>query len=395
MKLADRLKRLGTETAFEVLAKARALEAEGRKIIHLQIGEPDYDTPGPVVEAGIRALREGKTHYTPSAGTRECRAAVAAFLQRDRDVPCNPDRVVITPGGKPILFFAMLACTNEGDEVIVPNPGYPIYESAAHFFGAKVVPLPLREENDFRLDADELRALVTPRTRMIILNSPQNPTGGVFTRDDLEQVAAIARERDLWVLSDEIYGKLIYEGEHISIASLPGMADRTILADGWSKTWAMTGWRLGFGAMPEELAGHMTRLMTNSASCAAAFTQEAGIVALNDPGSWAEVDRMREEFRRRRDALVAGLNRIEGMSCRVPRGAFYAFPNIKALGIASKPFADALLHEAGVAVLSGASFGSYGEGYIRLSYANSMENLDRALELVRTYVERLPSATRR
>jgi aspartate aminotransferase len=390
VKLADRLRRLGTETAFEVLARARALEAQGREIIHLQIGEPDFDTPKPIVDEAIRALEAGETHYTPSAGTRELRETVAGFLKRRRGVPATPDGIVITPGGKPVLFYALLACTNPGDEVILPDPGYPIYESVTSFFGAKAVPVPLREENDFRLDPDELRSLVTDRTRLIILNSPHNPTGSVLTREDLVAVADISRERDIWVLADEIYCELIYEGEHHSIASLPGMADRTIIADGWSKCFAMTGWRLGFGCMPEELARHMARLMTNNNSCAAAFTQKAGRLALEDEKTWQEVERMRKEFHRRRDALVGGLNDIDGVSCRVPRGAFYAFPNIRKLGVSSQALADYLLKEAGVAVLSGTSFGAQGEGYLRFSYANSMENIQAALRKMKEGLARLP-----
>jgi len=390
VRLADRLARLGTETAFEVLARARALEAKGRDIIHLQIGEPDFETPAPITEAAIAALRAGSTHYTPSPGTMALRTAIAEFVGRDRGVKANPTQVVVTPGGKPILYFSVLACVNEGEEVIYPNPGYPIYKSVADFFGAKTVPVPLREENDFCLDPAELRAAVTPKTRLIVLNSPHNPTGSVLRREDLEAVAEIARERDIWVLSDEIYSHLIYEGKHISIASLPGMADRTIIADGYSKTFAMTGWRLGFGVMPEELAAHMGRLMTNTASCAASFTQDAAIPALNDPRTWEAVAAMREEFHRRRDALVKGLNEIEGVSCLTPRGAFYAFPNIKKLGMGSQELADYLLSEAGVAILSGASFGSFGEGYIRFSYANSMENIERGLRLMREAVSRIP-----
>ena len=387
MRFAQRMKSLGTETAFEVLAKAKALEAEGKRIIHLEIGEPDFDTPQNIKEAAVRALNEGYTHYTPSAGLMQARETVAQYISRTRGIEVSPSEVVITPGAKPVMFFAILALIDAGDEVIYPNPAYPIYESVVNFVGGKPVPIHLREENDFRLDPDELRAAVTPRTRMIIINSPHNPTGGILTKEDLEAIAAMAQEHDLWVLSDEIYSRIIYSGEHMSIASLPGMKRRTILLDGFSKTYAMTGWRLGYGVMEEGLAVQLARLMTNCNSCTAAFTQVAGIEGLIGPQE--EVERMVEEFRRRREVIVEGLNSIPGMSCRSPQGAFYAFPNITGIGWSCKKLADSLLQEAGVAVLPGTSFGIYGDGYLRLSYANSVDNIREGLERIRGFVAQI------
>ena len=387
MRFAQRMRSLGTETAFEVLAKAKALEAEGKRIIHLEIGEPDFDTPQNIKEAAVRALNEGYTHYTPSAGLMQARETVAQYISRTRGIEVSPSEVVITPGAKPVMFFAILALIDAGDEVIYPNPAYPIYESVVNFVGGKPVPIHLREENDFRLDPDELRAAVTPRTRMIIINSPHNPTGGILTKEDLEAIAAMAQEHDLWVLSDEIYSRIIYSGEHMSIASLPGMKRRTILLDGFSKTYAMTGWRLGYGVMEEGLAVQLARLMTNCNSCTAAFTQVAGIEGLIGPQE--EVERMVEEFRRRREVIVEGLNSIPGMSCRSPQGAFYAFPNITGVGWSCKKLADSLLQEAGVAVLPGTSFGIYGDGYLRLSYANSVDNIREGLERIRGFVAQI------
>jgi len=375
---------LGTETAFEVLAKARALEAKGRSIVHLEIGEPDFDTPAAIRAAAVRALDEGFTHYGPSAGLPEVREAIASFIAKDRKLAVTPDQVVVTPGGKPILTFAIMAIVNPGDEVIVPDPGFPIYESVVRFLGAKPVPLTLREEKGFRFGAADLESLLTPRTRMVVLNSPHNPTGSVLTPKDLDEIAGLLRDRDLFVLSDEIYSKILYDGVHESIATRPGMAEKTILLDGFSKTYAMTGWRLGYGVMPVWMAEAVNKLMVNSNSCTASFTQRAGLAALTGPQD--DVDRMVAEFRRRRDAFVAGLNTLPGFQCALPPGAFYAFPNVKGTGRPSRELADALLQEAGVACLNGGAFGSYGEGYLRFSTANSIENLLEAVERMRGYL---------
>jgi len=380
LQLARRMSRLGTETAFEVLNKARALERQGKSIIHLEIGEPDFDTPANVVEAGVDALRKGWTHYGPSAGLPELRQTIADYVSRTRGVKVTPEEVVVVPGGKPIIFFTILSLIDEGDEVIYPNPGFPIYESMIHYVGGKAVPIQLREDRDFSLDVNELEALVTDRAKLIILNSPQNPTGGVMEREDVEQVARVIGDRNIIVMSDEIYSRLLFEGEHFSIMSVPGMQERTILLDGFSKTYAMTGWRMGYGVMRVDLAAHITRLMTNSNSCTASFTQMAGIEALR--GDQSSVDQMCAEFKRRRDVVVAGLNKIKGFSCRLPRGAFYVFPNITKTGWKSRPLADALLEQAGVAALSGTAFGDFGEGYLRFSVANSLENLQQALERI-------------
>jgi aspartate aminotransferase len=374
------MSRLGTETAFEVLNKARALERQGRSIIHLEIGEPDFDTPSNVVEAAVDALHKGWTHYGPSAGLPDLRQTIADYVSRTRGVKVVPEEVVVVPGGKPIIFYAMLALIDEGDEVIYPNPGFPIYESMIHYVGGKAVPIALREDRDFSLDVAELEPLITDRTKLIILNSPHNPTGGVMPRKDVEQVARMIGDRNILVLSDEIYSRLLFDGEHFSIMSVPGMQERTILLDGFSKTYAMTGWRMGYGVMRADLAAQMTRLMTNSNSCTASFTQMAGIEALR--GDQTSVDHMCAEFKRRRDVVVAGLNKIKGFSCRMPHGAFYVFPNITKTGWKSKPLADALLDQAGVAALSGTAFGGFGEGYLRFSIANSMENLEQALDRV-------------
>jgi aspartate/methionine/tyrosine aminotransferase len=379
LQLARRMSRLGTETAFEVLNKARALERQGRNIIHLEIGEPDFDTPSNVVEAGVTALRKGWTHYGPSAGQPELRQAIAEYVARTRGVKVTSDEVVVVPGGKPIIFFTILSLIDDGDEVIYPNPGFPIYESMINYVGGRAVPIQLREERDFSLDVDELNSLISEHTKLIILNSPQNPTGGVLSRPDIERIAKAIGDRNIIVLSDEIYSRLLFDGgQHFSIMSVPGMQERTILLDGFSKTYAMTGWRMGYGVMRPDLASHMTRLMTNSNSCTASFTQIAGIEAIT--GDQTSVDRMRDEFQRRRDLFVAGLNQIKGFSCRMPKGAFYVFPNIKQTGWKSKPLADALLEQAGVAALAGTSFGQFGEGYLRFSVANSLENLQQALE---------------
>jgi len=381
LQLARRMSRLGTETAFEVLNKARALERQGKRIIHLEIGEPDFDTPPNVVEAAVDALHKGWTHYGPSAGLTDLRQALAEYVSRTRGVKAIPDEVVVVPGGKPIIFFSILALVDDGDEVIYPNPGFPIYESMIHYVGGRAVPIALREERDFSLDVNELAALISDRTKLIIINSPQNPTGGVLNRREIEQVAEVIGDRNIMVLSDEIYSRLLFDGgEHFSIMSVPGMQERTILLDGFSKTYAMTGWRMGYGVMRTDLAAHMTRLMTNSNSCTASFTQVAGIEAIR--GNQSSVDHMRDEFQRRRDVVVAGLNKIKGFSCRMPKGAFYVFPNITKTGWKSKALADALLEQAGVAALSGTAFGEYGEGFLRFSVANSMENLQQALERI-------------
>jgi len=376
--LAGRMSRLGTETAFEVLTKARALERQGKNIIHLEIGEPDFDTPANVVEAGVDALRKGWTHYSPSAGLPELRQAIAEYVSRTRGVKVTSDQVLVVPGGKPIIFFTILSFIDEGDEVIYPNPGYPIYESMIRYVGGRTVPIRLREERDFSLDVNELASLITDRTKLVIINSPQNPTGGILERRDIEQIADAIGDRNIMVLSDEIYSRLLFDGgQHFSILSVPGMQERTILLDGFSKTYAMTGWRMGWGVMRADLAAHMTRLMTNSNSCTASFTQVAGIEALR--GDQSSVDRMRDEFQRRRDVFVAGINRIKGFSCRMPKGAFYVFPNITGTGRRSKALEEALLEQAGVAALSGTAFGAFGEGYLRFSVANSLENLQEAL----------------
>jgi aspartate aminotransferase len=372
--------RLGTETAFEVLVKAKALEAQGRDIIHLEIGEPDFDTPGNIIQAGCDALRKGFTHYGPSAGLMELREIVAQHVSKTRRVNVTPDEVVVVPGGKPIIFFSILALAEDGDEIIYPNPGFPIYESMINYVGAKAVPIRLREELEFRLDVAELASLINDRTKLLILNSPQNPTGGVLTREDITAIARAIGDRNIMVLSDEIYSQLIFEGEDYSIMSIDGMKERTILLDGFSKTYAMTGWRMGYGVMRPDLATHISRLMTNSNSCTASFTQVAGIEALRGPQD--VVDKMRAEFKKRRDIMVAGLNKIKGFSCRLPHGAFYVFPNITGTGWRSKKLADALLDDAGVAALSGTAFGDFGEGYLRFSVANSIENIEKALDRI-------------
>ena len=379
--LAKRTGRLGTETAFEVLARARALEAQGRHIVHLEIGEPDFDTPKAITAAGVAALERGETHYTPSAGIPELREAIAAYLQRARGVRYEPGQIIVTPGAKPIMFFVMLALLEAGDEAIYPDPGFPIYASMIDFAGAKGVPLALREKNDFVPDLDELRGLITPRTKLIVLNTPHNPTGGILSAEAVREIARLARENDLWVLSDEIYADLLYEGEHRSIAREEGLLERTVILDGFSKTYAMTGWRLGYGAFPKPLVESVTKMVTNSVSCTATFTQRAGVVAMTQRPP--EVARMVTAFRERRDAIVKGLNGIEGITCRTPRGAFYVFPNITGLGAGdSAAVAGRVLNEAGVAVLAGTAFGAAGEGHLRLSYANSLDNLKLAVERI-------------
>ena len=381
MKLAGRMDRLGTETAFSVLAKAKALEAEGREIIHLEIGEPDFDTPDHIVEAGCRALREGHTHYTPTAGIPELREAIAGEMARSRGIDVGPEQVVVTPGGKPIMFFTILALVDEGDEVLLPNPAFPIYESMVNFVGARSVFVPLRQENEFRFDLDEFAAGLSERTRLVIFNSPANPTGGVLTAEDIAGLAEILRDRpDVYVLSDEIYSRLLYTGDFASIASEEylGPDGRTIILDGFSKTYAMTGWRLGYGVMPEPLAEEVAKLQVNSNSCTSAATQHAGLAALRGPQD--AVENMLEEFRARRDLVVDGLGMLPGVECLTPQGAFYAFPRITEIGLSADKLAALLLEEAGVACLSGTAFGRHGEGHLRLSYANSQENIGLALE---------------
>jgi aspartate/methionine/tyrosine aminotransferase len=387
MKFAERMSRLGTETAFEVMARAKALEAQGKEIIHLQIGEPDFTTPKHIIEAAVAALREGQTHYSPAAGIRPLREAIVEEVYQRRGVKSKVEEVVVTPGAKPILYFAITALIDKGDEVIYPNPGFPIYESVINFVGGTPVPLPLLEEKDFRFDPDEFKSLVTERTKLIIINTPQNPTGGILTRRDLEVIAEVVRQRNIMVLSDEVYKNIIYDGEHVSFYSLPGMKERTILLDGFSKTYAMTGWRLGWGVMPEELAQKVEKLMINSNSCTSTFSQYAAIQALKGPTD--EVDAFVEEFRRRRDFIVAGLNDIPGISCVTPKGAFYVFPNIKKLNVPSQKLEHHFLNEAGVAVLSGTAFGKYGEGYLRVSYANSIANIEKGLERIRKSLKNL------
>ncbi len=387
IRLAERISRLGTETAFEVLAKAKALEAKGKEVIHLEIGEPDFDTPKNIIDAAVNALHNGKTHYNPAPGIPELREALAEDMSRRRGIKIQPQQVVVTPGAKPIMFFTILALADEGDEVMYPNPGFPIYESVINFVGAKAVPYPLREEREFSFDVNEFLSLVTKKTKLIILNTPQNPTGGVLTLEDLNAVAEVALKNDIYILSDEVYMNIIYEGEHHSIASLPGMQERTIILDGFSKTFAMTGWRLGYGAMPVELAEKVVLLEINSNSCTATFTQYAGVEAIRGPQE--EVQRMVAEFKQRRNVIVDGLNAIEGISCLRPHGAFYVFPNIKQLGVDGKAFADLLLEKFGVAVLSGTAFGKYGNGYLRLSYANSVSNIRKALERIESAVASL------
>ena len=384
MKLAERMSRIGTETAFEVLLRARALEAQGRDIIHLEIGEPDFETPRHIREAAKRALDEGWTHYGPTQGDPELRQAIAADAGRRRGIQVDPENVSVVPGGKPILFFPMMALLEAGDEVIYPNPGFPIYESMIRFLGATPVPMPLIESKGFSFDLDLLRSKINDRTRLLILNSPQNPTGGVIPAEDIAAIAEMVGDRDLMVLSDEIYSRIYYGQPPVSITSFPGMLEKTILLDGFSKTYAMTGWRAGYGVMPKWLVEAVNYLMVNSNSCTASFTQRACIAALTGPQE--ETEKMVAEFRRRRDAFCDGLNTLAGFRCARPEGAFYAFANITGTAISSRQLADRLLQEAGVACLSGTAFGAYGEGYLRFSYANSYERLMEAVERIREFL---------
>lgn len=385
---AKRMESLGTETAFEVLAKAKALEKQGRDVVHLEIGEPDFDTPENIKKAAVNALYDGYTHYVPAAGIPEFRETIAEYISETREIPVDAEEVVVTPGAKPIMFFSILALVDSGDEVLNLNPGFPIYESVINFVGAKPVPLPLKEENNFRFDPEQIKEKITDKTKMIVLNSPENPTGGVLTRKDLEPLADCVADRDnVFVISDEIYSRIIYEGDHESIASLPGMKEKTILLDGFSKTYAMTGWRLGYGVMCKDLAQKIAQLMVNSNSCTCAFTQMAGIEALTGPQD--EAESMVAEFHKRREVIIPGLNNIPGISCNNPLGAFYAFPNITGTGMGCRELSDYLLNNAGVAVLPGTAFGKYGKGYLRLSFANSVENIKKALHRISEAVEQL------
>lgn len=380
MQYSERITKLSTEGAFAVLAKAKKMEAEGKSIIHLQIGEPDFDTPSNITEAGIKALREGQTHYSPSGGVPLARETVAEYYRSVRKVNVTPENVIIMPGAKPVIFTALSATINEGDEVIVPNPGYPTYESVVQYLGAKPIPMALKEEHHFRFDIEELKELITPKTKMIVINSPQNPTGGVLTKNDLEQIYELAEKHDLWILTDEIYSRILYDTQFESIATIPGALERTIIVDGMSKTYAMTGWRLGYGIVPQKLADYLFTMAVNDFSSTCTFAQYALIEALIGPQD--SVDKMVMEFKRRRDVIVDGLNKIEGISCLKPKGAFYAFPNITKTGLTSDEFANLMLDNAGVACLAGTAFGSYGEGYIRFSYANSVENIQKALKRI-------------
>ena len=388
MKFAQRMSEIGTETAFEVLARARKLEAQGRNIVHLEIGEPDFPTPPNIVEAAEKAVRDGYTHYTPAGGLMPARQAVADWIRRWYEVDVKPEQVVMVPGSKNVLLFTMLALVERGVEVIVPDPGYPIYASLVTLAGGTPVPVALRERNDFRLDIDELKRKITPRTRLIVINSPQNPTGGVLTTRDLEQIAELAHKHDLYILSDEVYGQITYDGTHASILTMPGMVDRVIYSDGLSKAYAMCGWRLGFAVAPLEIAQRFETLMINTSSCAAAFTQMAAIEALSSPESDRAVEAMVGEFKRRRDVVVDRLNALPGVTCHRPLGAFYVFPNITGTGLDQKELADRLLYEGGVALLAGTAFGDEGKGYLRLSYANSVEQIEEGVHRMKGVLEK-------
>ena len=379
------MSRLGTETAFEVLAKAQKLEAQGKNIIHLEIGEPDFETPENIVRAGCKALQDGFTSYNPSQGYGDLRDVVAKEISKSRGIEASGDNIVITPGGKPIMFFVIMALIESGDEVLYPNPGFPIYESMIEFCGGTAVPMQLHGDKDFNINVEEVKKQITPNTKLMIINSPNNPCGSIIGEEELSELAILARENDILILSDEIYIRFLYEGVHRSIATFPGMMDRTIILDGFSKTYAMTGWRIGYGLFPEELVEPVSRLVTNSVSCTASFTQIAAAEAL--VGSQDKSSAMVEEFKKRRDIVVAGLNEIEGIECATPKGAFYAFPKVDGTGMSSAEFSNKLLEEAGVAVLAGESFGRYGSGYIRLSFANSTENLQEAIYRIKQFVE--------
>ena len=385
MKLAQRMSRLGTETAFEVLAKAQQLEAQGKHIIHLEIGEPDFATPANIVEAGRPALSEGFTSYNPSPGYDDLKDAIAKDISKSREISVKKENVIVTPGGKPIMFFIILAMIENGDEVLYPNPGFPIYESMIEFCGGKAVPMRLHKENSFNLDIEEVKGQISSKTKLMIINSPNNPCGSVIDKKNLEALSELAKENDITVLSDEIYSRFLYEGSHHSIASFPDMIDRTVILDGYSKTYAMTGWRIGYGVFPDDLVEPISRLVTNSVSCTASFTQRAAIEATDGPQE--DSNRMVEEFKKRRSIVVEGLNNIKGIKCAIPSGAFYAFPNVEGTGMSSSDFANKVLEEAGVAVLAGESFGKYGTGHIRISFANSTENLVAAIDRIQKFVE--------
>src|SRR5947199_6908980 len=393
MKLAERMSRIGVESAFDVLVKARALEAQGRSVVHLEIGEPDFATPAHIVEAAKQALDGGWTHYGPTQGLPELRETIASYVSRTRGIGVGPEHVSVVPGGKPIIFFPMLALLEPRDEVIYPNPGFPIYESMINFLGAKPVPMPLEESRGFSFDLDLFRDRLSDRTKLVILNSPQNPTGGVIPRDDLRAIADMLPDRDVIILSDEIYSEIFYDKPPTSITEFPGMLEKTIILDGFSKTYAMTGWRMGYGVMPTWIVEAVNKLMVNSNSCTASFTQRAGIAALTGPQDC--VEQMVAEFRRRRDAICSGLNEVPGFHCALPGGAFYAFANVKETGIGSKELADILLYDAGVSCLNGGAFGEYGDGYIRFSYANSLANLEEAVARIQRVAPRWASVAAR
>ncbi|HIF72838.1 MAG TPA: pyridoxal phosphate-dependent aminotransferase [Dehalococcoidia bacterium] len=381
-QLASRQANLGTETAFETLAKAKELERQGKSIIHLEIGEPDFDTPEHIRDAAKQALDDGFTHYGASAGQIELREAIAKHQTERQDYDVSADSVIVTPGGKPVMFFTIMALIEEGDEVIYPNPGFPIYESMIRYMGGTPVPMQLNEETGYNADIENLRSLITPQTKLMIVNSPNNPCGSVIPESDLEKIAQMAVENDLTVMADEIYKDMYYgDEEHVSITKFPGMRERTVILDGFSKSYAMTGWRLGYGIFPEFLVEPVTRLMTNSVSCTSVFSQMAAIAALEGPQD--SVVAMMEEFTIRRDLIVEGLNSLPGVTCVTPKGAFYAFPNIRGTGLSSKDFAEKAMYEAGVALLAGTAFGEFGDGYIRVSFANSRENLTEAIERLR------------
>jgi aspartate aminotransferase len=387
LNIAERMSHLGTESAFEVFARAKALEAQGKSIIHLEIGQPDFQTPMHVCEAAFRAMKDGYTGYAPASGLLEFREVIADHISKTRNIAVHPDEVVVTPGAKPIIFFTILALVNAGDEVIYPDPGFPVYESVINFVNAKGVPLPLREDIEFRFQIDDLVNAISERTKLLILNSPQNPTGSLLTSDDLAAIARLAHQHDFYVLSDEIYSRMIYDGEHHSIIEFPGMKERTILLDGHSKTYSMTGWRLGYGIVPKSIVDQMVRLMINCNSCTCSFTQIAGMAALQ--GSQDFVTAMVAEFKTRRDTIVDGLNTIAGIHCLKPAGAFYVFPKVKQIPLSSEALADYLMKEAGVSLLPGTAFGKQGEGYLRLSYANSLDNISEALERIRSAIKNL------
>ncbi|MFP3984917.1 MAG: pyridoxal phosphate-dependent aminotransferase [Candidatus Bathyarchaeia archaeon] len=385
---ARRMEGLGTETAFEVLAKAKALEKQGREIIHLEIGEPDFDTPQNIRDAAIDAINSGYTHYVPAGGIPELREAIAEYISETRNIDVSSEEVVVTPGAKPIIFFSVLASVEVGDEVMYPNPGFPVYESMINFIGAKPVPMPLKEENDFALDTEDTVEKITDRTKMIILNFPENPTGGVLTKENLEAIYDKVKDRDdMLIVSDEVYSRIIYEGEHRSLGSLQDMKEKTVIIDGFSKTYAMTGWRLGYGAMRKDLAEKITQLMINSNSCTCAFSQVAGVEALRGPQD--EAEKMVEQFRKRREVIVSGLNKIDGITCKKPQGTFYVFPNVEGINMDSKRLPDFLLNKAGVAALSGTAFGMYGKGHMRFSFANSIPNIEKALARIKETLQTL------